>query len=750
MSQPSVAIAAIKEAVSGRETEVLDKLRIGWRDGHPHIRCPYLTHVDKHASWRWDVTKRVAFCTCASPQTIFEVLMRVEGCDFSSAVVRVAELLGREDLIGSDRKTECPTHTGEAPGCTVAEYATRKDLPEDFLRPLGISDTTYARRPAIKIAYRASGGTEIAARCRIAMDGPDRFRWSKGSKAILYGLDRLSDAHAARFVALVEGESDCHTLWLHGFPALGLPGATTWNEDRDAPMLDGLTTVYIVIEPDKGGAAILKWLRRSSIAARARLVRLQGAKDPSALHLRDRDGFRTAFQRALDEAEPYTPPADPKARDAAPKAGHPLVLTEPERWPHSVDGAELLDDVVAALRRYVVLGAAEADAVAAWCIASHAFLSFQIFPRLLVTSPEKRCGKSTLLDAIERLIPRALATANITAAAFSRIIEAYRPCLILDEADTFARDNEDLRGVLNAGHKANGMVVRTVESGKAFDVRAFSVFAPVVLAAIGHLPGTIEDRSLIIKLQRRRHDEVVESLRSDRPNELNELARKAARWTADRAEEIRNADPMMPPGLINRAADNWRPLLTVADLAGGHWPERARRAAVRLNGENEDDSRRIRLLEDIRTAFQTKNVDRIASIDLVAFLTELEGHPWAEISNGRSITKNGLARLLKVFAISPGTVWTAARSAKGYKREQFEDAFSRYLPAAPNGTVRPSGTAETRFFALDFETSGASGSDVLNSGQKPQKHGAPDDLTVQKGGAEQKDAPDAAPWETTI
>ena len=189
-------------------------------------------------------------------------------------------------------------------------------MPEEFLRRLGLSDTSYARKPAVRIPYRASGGTEVAVRFRIAAEGADKFRWAKGSKAIPYGLDRLGDARDAGHLVIVEGESDAATLWFHGIPAIGLPGATTWNEDRDAPLLDGIGTIYVVIEPDKGGAAVVKWLSRSSIRPRARLVRLQGVKDASALHLADPDAFKAAFQQALDDAQPCPEPetAESKGR----------------------------------------------------------------------------------------------------------------------------------------------------------------------------------------------------------------------------------------------------------------------------------------------------------------------------------------------------------------------------------------------------------------------------------------------------
>ena len=337
--------------------------------------------------------------------------------------------------------------------------------------------------------------------------------------------------------------------------------------------------------------------------------------------------------------------------------------------------------LAAAVRRYVVLGAAEADAVALWIVAVHAFDAFAIFPRLFINSPEKGCGKSTLLDVLSRLVPKPLGASSITPAALFRVIEAARATLLFDEADSYARDNENLRGVLDAGHRRDGTVIRTV--GDDYEPRQFSAWAPVALAAIGHLPGTIEDRSIKIGLRRRRPDEYVEPLRLDRPGALEDLCRKAARWAADHAAELCAADPAMPEGIINRAADNWRPLLSVADLVRGDRPERARRAATELSTEGDDHgSIRVALLADIRAAFAAKGVDRLSSDELATYLNNLDNRPWPEYRAGKRISKAQVAHLLKPLGISSGTIRLPdGTTPKGYYLTAFRDAFARYLPA---------------------------------------------------------------------
>jgi hypothetical protein len=205
-------------------------------------------------------------------------------------------------------------------GCTVEEYAAAKGLPADFLRELGITDYKDSRFPSkvLRIPYRDAEGNEPATRIRKELhkrpDGNDgRFLWKKHSKLCLYGLWRQpvarlhvvsEDAAPPHPLLLVEGESDCHTLWHHGIPALGLPGAGAWKEDRDLPHLNGVERVYVVIEPDQGGDAVLGWLSSSKLRDRAWLVEVPGG-DVSALHLADPEHFKENLQQAVDAAEPW-------------------------------------------------------------------------------------------------------------------------------------------------------------------------------------------------------------------------------------------------------------------------------------------------------------------------------------------------------------------------------------------------------------------------------------------------------------
>ena len=192
--------------------------------------------------------------------------------------------------------------TAQHADCTLARYSAAKRLPVEFLRSLGLTDMSYMGKPALRIPYFNRNGEVVAVRIRIGMEG-DKFRWRRNDKSCLYGLNRLSGETS--YIVLVEGESDCHTLWSHGIPALGIPGAAIWNEARDAWLLDGFETIFVVREPDSGGTAIEAWLERSRIRDRVRLVTLGAYKDPSALHIFDLEQFETRWQKAIETAIPW-------------------------------------------------------------------------------------------------------------------------------------------------------------------------------------------------------------------------------------------------------------------------------------------------------------------------------------------------------------------------------------------------------------------------------------------------------------
>ena len=364
-------------------------------------------------------------------------------------------------------------------------------------------------------------------------------------------------------------------------------------------------------------------------------------------------------------------------------------LADPEPWPEPVSGSELLDALTDRIRGHVVLHPQAADAVALWIVHTHAHDSAVTSPILAITSPTPECGKTTLLALLDALVPRPLPADNITSAAVFRIIEAWRPTLLVDEADTFLKHNDELRGILNGGHHRDvGGVIRT--AGPNQKPRRFNTWAPKAIALIGHLPPTLESRAVHIELRRMTSGEHVEPLRGDRLEQLEPLCRQAWRWARDNSRLLEEADPTMPGTLRGRTADNWRHMIAIADAAGGDWPGRARKAAELLTAGRSERTLGIMLLEDLRRLFD-ELADLLSSAKIVDALAAMEDRPWSDLKLGRPITTNKLAELLEPFGVKP-TKFRAdgyTPGTRGYKKEDFADAFARYLPSREEKTATP-------------------------------------------------------------
>jgi putative DNA primase/helicase len=366
--------------------------------------------------------------------------------------------------------------------------------------------------------------------------------------------------------------------------------------------------------------------------------------------------------------------------------GRPIELPDVVPWDEPVNGDALLSELTAAIARYVILPPGAALIIALWALHSYVFDCFQCTPRLAITAPTKGCGKTLLLDVIRALVQRAFPIANITAAATFRMVELCRPTLLVDEADSFLPENEELRGILNSGHRCGGQVVRTV--GDDHEPRAFSTHAPCAIALIGKLPSTLDDRSVHIEMRRKIPDEKVASFRLGHTPDLDDLARKAARWATDNAEALRGREPKMPSGVENRKADNWESLFVIADAVGGKWPSAIRETAVEACIWKEDESQSIRLLADIRAVFHETNVTvNISSADLAQALVDMPDKGWSECNRGKPLTQNGLARKLKPFGVYPKNIRVGAAVPKCYEICDFDDAFARYLPITPFQTA---------------------------------------------------------------
>jgi hypothetical protein len=339
------------------------------------------------------------------------------------------------------------------------------------------------------------------------------------------------------------------------------------------------------------------------------------------------------------------------------------------------------------LEEHIAVTADERIAIALWLLHTWIFDRFQITPRLALMSPVRGCGKTTLLSLIELLIYEGERIDSVSAAAiYHQLDRRPRTVWLVDEADNLDLfHNNVLRSVFNSGHRRGGGVSRFVAGWP----RRYPTFAPMAVAAIGMLPLPLMHRSIVINM----HRSSAELKRLDQTDRAFAWTREAIRDWVETAQLA--PDPKMPPELRNRAADNWRPLLSIADAF--EFGETARLAAVALSAERPDEDPGVTLLMDIRDIFQALGIDRIPSSVLVDALTTVDHgiwHEWRGLRDDRQprkLTQSELSRLLRPFRIGPKTIWKPHRrpgdkSSRGYMRSQFEAAWAAYCPASDTPT----------------------------------------------------------------
>jgi hypothetical protein len=369
---------------------------------------------------------------------------------------------------------------------------------------------------------------------------------------------------------------------------------------------------------------------------------------------------------------------------------------------------EVLDELAGFVRRFVVMSPAQADAVALWIVHTHVFGAAAQTPYLAISSAEKRSGKTRLLEVLELLVARPWLTGRVTAAVLARKVDAERPTLLLDESDAAFKGEKEyaeaLRGLLNTGHRRGGKSTVCVGQGAELSYKDFSTYSAKAIAGIGKLPDTVADRSLPIRLERRAPDEQAERFhRRDAEIEAEPL-RAALASIAILVQELEDARPDLPAELDDRAQDAAEPLLAIADHAAGGWSERARRALVELHGgrEIEDESSGVRLLADVQTVFG--DLDRIATADLLDALHGLDEAPWADWY-GRPLSARKLAEKLRPYGVHSRTVrLDDGTTPKGFLKEQFEAAWSRYLPVSPLSKRHNATTRSQSGIEADFKT----------------------------------------------
>jgi len=683
------------------------------------VKCAF--HADKHPSMRINVEKQVWRCDpCNLGGDVFVFVERYQGVAFREALATLADRAGLSHGNGS-RASSTP----------VSSRSTARPARRSSPRVLREFDYPQADGLLVrKVRYDVEESSDKM-RWKHSRDGGRTWVHALGcADPGLYGIDEaiaIAQRKQTEAVLIAEGERDARRLLDLGLPAVSPPhGAAVTMGDKwraaysDRLKTEGFTRAYLFGDHDAAGGRDLSTgngfngeIARALTAAGidARPV-LWDAAEPEKFDVTDfldrhgeTDGRRLIAERivAVKNGDPWrdpTPiggaapapsPTTPSARRSKKDkdtAGRVLKLDDPEPWPDPVSGDQLLADLAALLTAFVVfVDPAHADGLALWIVHTFSMDAWWISPLAVVNSPTMRCGKSTALQLVAHLASRALPASNISPAALFRAIERYHPTLMLDEAETFLKDNEELRGLVNAGHtRKTAVVIRTV--GEQHEAAVFSTWCPKFIALIGRLPATLMDRALIIPMRRKMAGEQVERLRLDRIDaRCLPLRRQMVRWAADSALVLREADPSVPATLDDRAADNWRPLLAVADAAGPAWGERARRAAQQVSGTRDaEESSALALLRDTRTVFDEleESVTEVTSAQLVDRLNQLDDRPWADHRHGKGITAAWFAARMKEFDVVPGgPYWFfidgRSKQARGYRRANFADAWNRYL-----------------------------------------------------------------------
>jgi hypothetical protein len=491
-------------------------------------------------------------------------------------------------------------------------------------------------------------------------DGAGEWIWKLGNvRRVLYRLPELIEAKALGIpIFVTEGEKDADALVRAGQAATTNPaGAGKWRAEY-VDLLEGAAEVIVVADRDEPGRKHAEEVRQSLVGKVGSLHVVEPAVGKDAAdHL--------AAGRTVDDFD---------------------VVTTGD----AVDGGELLDDVSTVLARYVAFPSTAARvAVVLWVAHTHMLESFDSTPRLSVQSPEKGSGKTRLLELLVELCRKARHTSSLTAAALFRLVDQERPTLLFDEVDTLfgpaAQAHEELRGLLNAGHRKGALAYRCVGEPSKMKVQGFEAYAAVALAGIGDLPDTIQDRSIIVRMRRRAPDEQVEPFRHGQATPaLLAIHDRLEEWGSRAAPEVADHIPEMPDGITDRPADVWEPLLAIADIVGGEWPAKARSACVQLckEGRVADVSLGVRLLQDIQSVFDTLKMDRLRSVDLAGYLAGIEEAPWGDL-RGKALEASSLAKRLKRYDVGPKNIRLGDGSqAKGYERADFADAWRRYLASS--------------------------------------------------------------------
>lgn len=642
--------------------------------------------------------------------------------------------IGRGDVVISDEHLAMLAASGITP-----EHAVRRgyETITDKYRLAELKIVTAARShvPGLLVPLRRIDGSVWGSQYR-----PDNPRFKDG-KSIKYetpwqqrnGLDvppgvadKLGDPSVPLWITEGTKKADCGAL--HGLTIVALTGVWNWlctNGAGGKVVLADWRDVALngrrVVIAFDGDISRKEPVQKAAHALAAYLA-TKGAT-VEFLHLPDEDDkvglddYLMAGHTADDLwslVKPHQPRATSKPEE--PPAA-PTQPSEPAGPPE--DGAALLDDVYTYLGRFVAYPSGHAQvAHTLWIVHAHLMDCWESTPRIAFLSPEPGSGKTRALEVTEPLVPHPIHSVNVTSAYLFRKIAEIRPTLLYDEIDTVfgpkARDNEEIRGVINSGHRNGATAGRCVVRGKVIETEDLPSYCAVAMAGLNDLPDTIMDRSVIVRMRRRAPDEQVEPWRA-RINtpQAALLGARLAKWADGVRPTASEHWPDMPESITDRNADIWEALLTVADLGAGHWPQTARRSAVALvaDARGGEPSYGVQLLRDIKIAYETRGRDSLSTVELLTDLRGMGESPWQTIGfDGKGLDTRRLAQRLAKYQVKSKNIRLLGSVLKGYERAQFEDAWRRYpAPTEDEPEDRPSPPSEKSATSATSATSQVNG-----------------------------------------
>jgi len=639
LSCETIARAALGEPLKREGVELL-------------YRCPRPqrhSNGDAHPSLKVNPKKDVFLCgPCGAKGKAWALAAFLTGCDSSDKSAVKAWLKGRGLLNGRGHKARA---NGRGP--VVATF---------------VHEDVEGRPVCRKLRHEPGAGGREKDYTWERFEG-GRWKPGLGTPSIVPPLYRLPHIKGERVIFLFESHTDVECAVKMGLAATTSGGADSWRKEYADPLAG--KDVCLIPDNDVAGAGYAT-KACGSLSAKARLLKLVSiAPYPDFRRWAEAGGTRDKVLALYEAAPAFRPPS----------------------------GAELIQRFEEIFKRYIVALKGVPLVGALYAFMTHCFEIFSWIPYLSFSSPLESCGKSHAADIVGWASARPEILVSISEAALFRLITQQKPTVVVDEAEVLSGDGETaiaLRAVLHAGCAPDDGIIRCAP--KTHEVERFSPWCPKIFCAIGKLPRVLASRCIVVGMKRKSASERTKAfIRARVKAEVTKLGTEIAAWVSAREAEIRAVYESFPDEHFgDRGLENFAPLEALLTVAAPQRLSEFRQARLNLtntgNIDLAEDSTGVCLLSDIRAIFEKREVDRISSADLVEALAEIETSYWSEWSRGKPITKPKLARQLSKFGISPSDIrFPDDKVLKGYLKEDFADAWSRYLASkespSPNSPV---------------------------------------------------------------